>query len=286
MVRIQTDLGTGSGVIFANTADGKASVLTNYHVIEGGAGIDVVVNDSSTWTSSIRGVDVARDLAILEICCGEFTVVPLGNAENLAPGSEILVIGYALGIEGQASVTTGIVSATRYEPDTDRLVIQTDASLNPGNSGGPMLSPAGEIVGIATYKLVGGEGLGFGISEQTIRLHLAYLTSGQALAIPTPVPRLPTPTPVPSRVKLTINQALVTGPLVTLVGGSIKVNPEPDSDGTYPAFAKVELWTYNRGDPGAGGVIYGLTDADLVNENTGVVTLIMDSHRSVNVVFY
>ena len=279
VVRVVTDLGIGSGVIYSRAAGGGALVLTNYHVIEGGTKVDVVVRDSSTYPATIRGIDAGRDLAVLEICCAEFTVVPLGSTDDLGPGNEIVVIGYALGIEGQATVTTGIVSALRYESDAERWVIQTDAPINPGNSGGPMLSASGEVVGIATYKRVGRlvEGVGFAVAEKTFRGLLPILSSGEALAFPTPTP--------PPQLKryLKINGLDLHGgqAIVYVSGGQVHVDPPPDDDGSYPANTRVILRTYNDA-PRRGGAITGADNVD----STGVTTVIMNADRSVEVIFY
>ena len=261
-------------------------VLTNHHVIEGSTAPIVVVGDAISYTAKIRGFDALRDLAVLEICCGEFTVVPLGSAADQAAGTEIVVIGYALGIAGEATVTRGIVSALRYEEDNQRWEIQTDAPINPGNSGGPMLSPSGEVVGIATYKTLsrGGidvEGVGYAVAERTLREQLPLLESGVALAYPTPTPRPPTPTPPPARYTLTINGISVDGSSLLVTGGSIKVFPPPEYDGTYAVNTKVNLTGFNN-DPRAGGRWYGV---DSLTPG-GVATVIMSSSRSPRLVFY
>ncbi len=109
-------------------------------------------------------------------------------------------IGYALGIEGQATVTKGIVSALRYDSDHQAYVIQTDASINPGNSGGPMLSPEGRVLGINSFVYVsdyGAEGIGFAISARTVTERVPVLRAGTA--VPTATPTSPTPTPFASQ---------------------------------------------------------------------------------------
>ena len=95
--------------------------LTNYHVIEGASSITVVVNDSSTYIGVLLGVDPLRDLAVVRICCSEdFQALPFGDASEVQAGDEVIATGYALGIEGPATVTRGIVSAIRYESNNDR----------------------------------------------------------------------------------------------------------------------------------------------------------------------
>ncbi len=196
VVRIETSLTTGSGVIFDAVGD-SAYIVTNYHVIANSEQITVTVNDSDTYSASALGVDSARDLAVLTICCDSFTAVPFGDASNLSSGTEIVVIGYAQGLEGEATVSRGIVSAVRYNPDIEGNVIQTDAAINPGNSGGPMFSLSGEVMGIVTFRheySIDGrplEGLNFAISASTVLQHIPALRAGISnLIVDAPKPTL------------------------------------------------------------------------------------------------
>ena len=287
VVRIKTNLGSGSGVIYSKSADGSALVLTNYHVIESAASVDVVVGDSKLYRSTILGVDVVRDLAVLSICCGDFTVVTLAKGGGIPTGAEVVVMGYPLGIAGLATVSRGIVSAVRYESDMDRWVIQTDASINPGNSGGPMLSMSGEFVGIATYKIVkskGGiavEGVGFAVAATTLRDQLPVIVSGNSLAVLARA--TPTPPPAPKRFKLSVNGTEVSedDTVIALTGGSVKVSPLPDFDGSYPAGTVVNVWVYNN-NPRAGTAVGG---ADKIDPK-GIASVIMNADRSIEVFFF
>ena len=141
MVRITISTGTGTGVIF-DTQGRTGYVVTNEHVVEGQSRVNVTVNDSTTYNGTVLGIDAVRDLAVVSICCGDFTALEFGDAAALEVGDEVVSIGYALGsrIQGSATVTKGIVSALRWDPDRSAYVIQSDAAINPGNSGGPMLS--------------------------------------------------------------------------------------------------------------------------------------------------
>ena len=114
VVRIQTSSGSGSGVIF-ETQGRTGYVVTNHHVVEGEVQVSVIVNDSTTYRGSVLGTDSVRDLAVVSICCGSFQTLPFGNAAALQPGDEVVAIGYALGLPGEATVTRGIVSAVRYD---------------------------------------------------------------------------------------------------------------------------------------------------------------------------
>jgi len=210
IVRIESFESSGSGVII-ETSGQTAIVLTNFHVIEDGDPIYVTVNDSKRYSATIRGTDPARDLAVLNICCGTFRPIDIAGPADVEQGSEVFSMCYPISLAGSATVTRGIVSTTRY--DTARLseVIQSDAAINPGNSGGPMLLPSGEIIGINTFKyetsLSGRpvEGLGFAISAKTIKEQLSELKSGSYRVLPTPTP-VPTivPTPVPTATPVVI----------------------------------------------------------------------------------
>ena len=204
VVRIRTDKGSGSGVIF-EVDDDAALVLTNYHVIEDASDTQVEVNDSSTYTAEILGTDAVRDLAVLQICCGDFRALSFGNVSELNPGDDVFAMGYPLGLPGEATVTKGIVSAIRYDESHQSLVIQTDAAINPGNSGGPMLSETGQILGINTFRQEETQSgrpvdnVGFAIAAPTIQeqLHTLKTAPPSSTPTPTPTPRL-TPTPTPN----------------------------------------------------------------------------------------
>ena len=203
VVRIQTSSGSGSGVIF-ETQGRTGYVVTNHHVVEGEVQVSVIVNDSTTYSGSVLGTDSVRDLAVVSICCGSFQALPFGNAAALQPGDEVVAIGYALGLPGQATVTRGIVSAVRYDSTHRSDVIQTDAAINPGNSGGPILSVSGEILGINTFRYDESqsgrptEGLGFAISGTTVQQQIPTLRASPPAPTPTPT-RRPTATPVPGQ---------------------------------------------------------------------------------------
>ena len=198
VVRITSSTATGSGVIY-HTEGRTGYVVTNEHVVEGQSRVNVTVGDAATYSGTVLGVDAVRDLAVVSICCGTFTTLEFGDAAGLEAGDEVVNIGYALGLSGEATVTRGIVSAIRYDSRYLSDVIQSDAVINPGNSGGPMLSTLGEILGINTFKYEETssgrptEGLGFAISGVTVQQHIPRLRAGTA--IPTATPMFPTPTP-------------------------------------------------------------------------------------------
>jgi S1-C subfamily serine protease len=182
IVRIDTESGMGSGVIIENNvSDGSALVLTAFHVINRASFIEVRVFDSETFDGNVVGVDTRRDTALIRICCHVgFSPLAVGNTDVVKTGSDLYAVGYPIGnlLQGRATVTQGIVSAVRYNTEFARWEIQTDAPLNPGNSGGPILSRSGNIIGIVSYKYIGTEGLAFAIGEQTINEILPILKAG------------------------------------------------------------------------------------------------------------
>lgn len=196
VVRIDTAGGNGSGVIFATEGD-AALVLTNYHVVAEGGRIAVMVEDTDRYQGVLQAFDADRDLATLRICCGDFQALPFGEVSAIRPGSEVIVMGYPLGLPGAATVTRGIVSSIR--PVGDFEIIQTDAPINPGNSGGPLLSTDGKVLGINTFSLTDTEGLGFALSERMVRAALPRLQrERRVIRIP-----IATPTQIPTRIRAT-----------------------------------------------------------------------------------
>jgi hypothetical protein len=157
--------------------------------------IDVRVRDQTTVRASVVGYDARRDLAVLRACCVS-GVVPLTFLQTRSArlGEEAFVLGYPLGFES-VRVTKGIVSGFSFDSAADREVVQTDAAINSGNSGGPLLTLSGEVIGVNTFKIVRTlsgdtpvEGTGFAISSVTVTRHLGTLKSGATVALPTPTP--------------------------------------------------------------------------------------------------
>ncbi|MNH92325.1 Serine protease Do-like HtrB [compost metagenome] len=168
-------VGIGSGVIFQKNGD-KALVVTNNHVVEGGTQFEVVTYQGEHRKATLIGKDNITDLAVLEIdSAGLKSFAEFGDSDSLQAGETVIALGNPLGLGYSPSVTKGIVSLPKrtipvsiggegdYNWEMD--VIQTDAAINQGNSGGPLVNQDGKVVGINTLKIadMGVEGLGFAI---------------------------------------------------------------------------------------------------------------------------
>ncbi|OCA84440.1 hypothetical protein A8F94_17225 [Bacillus sp. FJAT-27225] len=166
--------GSGSGVIYKKDGS-KALVVTNHHVIDGAAQLEITLSNGTKIPAELLGSDPLTDLAVLSVDGSEIEdVVELGDSTNLLPGASAIAIGNPLGfLEG--TVTKGVISASeRTMPvdvnqdgavDWQTEVIQTDASINPGNSGGALIDINGELIGINSAKIAQDavEGIGFAI---------------------------------------------------------------------------------------------------------------------------
>jgi S1-C subfamily serine protease len=158
IVTVQVGQALGSG--FFVGPDGL--VLTNAHVVEGGARIVVRTSGGDTYLAVVAKIASAADLALLKVTGGSRPGLPIGDSDAIDVGNDVIAVGSPLGLQG--TVTRGIVSAIRQTPVG--RVIQTDAAINAGNSGGPLLTEDGKVVGINTFKvkLENVESLGFAIA--------------------------------------------------------------------------------------------------------------------------
>jgi serine protease Do len=152
---------SGSGVLITSAGH----VLTNYHVIEDASSVTVTLMDGTKYNGSVIAAEPGRDMAIVKLDTSrtDFPAATLGTSSNLIIGEEVVVIGYALGLDGMASFAKGIASAVRTLEDGFSY-IQTDAAINPGNSGGALVNLEGEVIGISVAKLVDTDIEGIGLA--------------------------------------------------------------------------------------------------------------------------
>ena len=172
--RVSSAQTSGSGVVISK--DGY--VLTNNHVVEGAEQLTVILNDGTEYPAEVINTDIFADLAVLSTNTQMPVAATLGNSDNLKPGETVIAIGSPLG-DFRNTVTVGVISATNRSLDTGNGyqmegLIQTDAAINQGNSGGPLINIAGEVIGINTLVVRGSdststvaEGLGFAVPSNT-----------------------------------------------------------------------------------------------------------------------
>lgn len=167
----QQQKASGSGVIISN--DGY--IVTNNHVVEDSASLEVIYADGSRHSAKLIGTDAFSDLAVIQVKDPVPAVAQLGDSDALQPGETVIAIGSPLG-DFKNSVTQGIVSALNRNVGGQEGLIQTDAAINHGNSGGPLINLQGQVVGINTLVVRGNtssndqaEGLGFAIPSSTVK---------------------------------------------------------------------------------------------------------------------
>ena len=183
--------GTGTGVVL----DSDGRILTNNHVIDGAQNIQVRFSDGSTSSAKVLGTDPANDLAVIQATDSGLQLHPaqLGDSDALRIGDPVLAIGNPFNLE--STLTQGIVSATGRTYSTGantrpiRNMIQTDAAVNPGNSGGPLLNSQGQVIGINTLleNPTGDNvnvGIAFAVAINTAKQSVSQMESGQTVSHP------------------------------------------------------------------------------------------------------
>ena len=177
---IQQQQGQGSG--FITRSDGL--IFTNEHVVEGADRVSVTLPDGRSFRGKVLGGDPLTDVAVVQVVAEKLPVAPLGDSNDLKPGEWAIAIGNPLGLNN--TVTAGIISAvdrTNALGSGQRVAyIQTDAAVNPGNSGGPLINASGQVIGINTaIRKAPGAGLSFAIPiNQAKRIAQQIITTGQA----------------------------------------------------------------------------------------------------------
>lgn len=268
--------GTGSGVVIS--PDGL--VLTNSHVVQGAIAVRLTLADTRTVKARVLGDDPHTDLALLRVV--DDVALPaarLGNSKTLRRGQLVVAIGNPLGFE--STVTAGVVSALgrSLRSRTGRLiddVIQTDAALNPGNSGGPLVSSQGEVIGINTAVIAGAQGICFAVASNTAsyavseivrhgRVRRAFIgVAGQTV-------------PLPRRLALVLGLRQTSGVVIASL--------EPDSPATKAGLQPGDIVLALDGEPVTGADdLVRLLGAERIGLATRLTVIAGNERKQVTIV--
>jgi S1-C subfamily serine protease len=248
VVKIEVARGGGSGVLF--TPDGL--ILTNSHVVEQSGQLTVVMTDGRSMRADLIGQDRDTDLAVIRVDGSALPFATLGDSRAVRVGQIAIAIGNPYGFHH--SVTAGVVSALgrSLRARSGRLmddIIQTDAALNPGNSGGPLVTTRGEVIGVNTATILPAQGLCFAIASNTARFVAARL----------------------------IRDGRIRRSYIGLAGQTVPIPRAVARDNQLAVTSGVFVASIEPGSPAARG---GLKDGDVVIAFAGTpVTGIDDLHR-------
>ncbi len=185
---------TGTGVVLSDSG----YLVTNAHVVQGAVSVAVQLTDNRIFSASLIGSDEISDLAVLRIDADDLVPAQFGDSASLRVGDTVVAIGDPLGVKFRGTYTDGIISGIDRDVDVDgrtMTLIQTNAALNSGNSGGPLINCYGQVIGINTMKIgaftdsAGVEGLGFAIPSSTVKdiveelITLGYVSGRPTLGI-------------------------------------------------------------------------------------------------------
>ena len=185
---------TGTGVVL----DAKGHIVTNYHVVDGAKSVEVMFSDNRVLPAMVVGKDQVSDIAVLFVEATDLKPARFGDSSTLQVGDAVVAIGDPLGVTLRGTMTNGIISAINRDITTQgrtMTLIQTNAALNSGNSGGPLINSYGQVIGINTMKIAdyvnqsGVEGLGFAIPSTTVKevvdqlLSQGYVSGRPALGL-------------------------------------------------------------------------------------------------------
>ncbi|MCL4393751.1 MAG: trypsin-like peptidase domain-containing protein [Chloroflexi bacterium] len=169
---------SGSGVII----DANGHIVTNNHVIDGAQSLQVIFADGTKADATLVGADPVLDIAVIKVNAKMPAVAQFGNSGSLEPGQVAIAIGSPLG-DYRGTVTVGVISGLNRTVDTETGLIQTDAAINNGNSGGPLIDSLGQVIGINTLVVRSSgndnvaEGLGFAIPSNLVKATVSQLIS-------------------------------------------------------------------------------------------------------------
>lgn len=202
---------SGSGVII----DAKGYIVTNNHVVQGARSLQVVYTDGTTVDAQLVGTDAVMDVAVIKVNGNVPAVAQFGDSNALEPGQVAIAIGSPLG-DFRSTVTVGVVSALNRTVDQMQGLIQTDAAINNGNSGGPLVNSLGQVIGINTLVVRSSnsgniaEGLGFAIPSNLVRdLANQLIATGQVQHPYIGVSYNPVDSTVAAQLGLKVNQGAV-----------------------------------------------------------------------------